>query len=372
MSGEDSGKTRPESSESEPSHPRAARLKLGHAHDYLAFLGFARRAKMRLHDDTSVLNREFETARNMVANLSQKADARIDPRRKLPRPVLVDHLGPRPEYILFLDECGSPAVSPRDKRFPVFCLCGVIVEAKRYPTFDRGWKDWKRRWLGARDARVHEPSVRTRSGLFYDPNIARSQARISALDKRLESLPFTCIAAVIDKTRFRALYPEGKVDDFLPTSAYLMCVDFIMERFTHFLCHVGGGAQGAVHAESRGLREDALVHHEYIRLHLEGTQFCSESQFRGYLRPAIQFERKDGNSSGLQIADLMARPIADKILHPVSSPERWGIVAAKLYDGAQGRRSSYGLKIFPASEDDLFGEFPEKANEGDEAPPFTD
>ena len=372
MSGTETGEAIQAVTEQESIHPRAARLRLAHAQDYLGFLEFAKRARLRLHEEAGVLDREIETARNMVANLSQKADARIDPRRKLPRPVRADHLGPRPEYILFLDECGSPALSPRDNQFPVFCLCGVIVEADRYRAFDRGWKEWKRRWLGAGDARVHEPAVRTRSGLFYDPDANRSRARMAALYRRLESLPFTCIAAAIDKTRFRAIYPEGRVDDFLPTSAYLMCVDFIMERFTHFLCHVGRGAQGTVRAESRGLREDALVHHEYIRLHLEGTQFCSESQFRGYLRPAIQFERKDGNSTGLQSADLMARPIADKILDPSSSPERWGIAAAKLYDGTQNRRSSYGLKIFPAFEGDLFGEFPNKANEGDEAPPFTD
>jgi hypothetical protein len=340
-----------------PLHPRAARQKLGHAQDYLAFLEIARRAKLRLHQDTSVLEREIETARNMVANLSQKADARIDPRRKLPRPVRADHLGPRSEYILFLDECGSHAVGAGADGFPVFSLCGVIVEATRYAAFDQSWRDWKTRWLGSPNARVHEPAVRTRSGLFYDKDRVRARGRIAALDAHIESLPFTCIAAAIDKRRFAEAYPSGIVDNFLPRSPYLMCVDFIMERFTHFLCHVGHGAQGAVRAESRGLREDAEVHHEYIRLHLEGTQFCSESQFRGYLRPSIQFERKDGNSSGLQIADLMARPIADKILNPAGSPERWEIVAAKLYDGTRDRRGSYGLKIFPAPDFDLFDEY---------------
>lgn len=73
--------------------------------------------------------------------------------------------------------------------------------------------------------------------------------------------------------------------------------------------------------------------------------------------PSIQFERKDGNSSGLQIADLMARPIADKILQPGASPERWEIVAAKFYDGTQHRRGSYGLKILPTCTDDWFKEF---------------
>jgi hypothetical protein len=241
----------------------------------------------------------------------------------------------------------------------VFCLCGIIVEGARYAVFDQSWRDWKTQLLGTPDARVHEPAVRTRSGLFYDADPVRARGRISSLDALVESLPFTCIAAAIDKRRFVEEFPIGTVDDFLPRSTYLMCVDFIMERFTHFLCYIGHGAQGTVRAESRGLREDAEVHHEYIRLHLEGTQFCSQSQFRGYLRPSIQFERKDGNSSGLQIADLMARPIADKILNPAVSPERWEIVAAKFYDGTQGRRGSYGLKIFPTPADDLFGKYPQ-------------
>lgn len=349
----------PATSEPPPLHPRAARQKLGHAQELLAHLEFARRAKLRLHDDTSALDREIESARNAVANLSQKADARIDPRRKLPRPVRADHLGPRRDYILFLDECGAHTIDTVHNGFPIFCLCGVIVEAEEYTAFDQSWRDWKTRWVGSPVARVHEPAVRTRSGLFYDADAVRARRRIAALDAQVESLPFTCIAAAIDKRRFAAAYPAGTVDEFLPRSTYLMCVDFIMERFTHFLCHVGNGAQGSIRAESRGLREDAEVHHEYIRLHLEGTQFCAPSQFRGYLRPSIQFERKDGNSSGLQIADLIARPIADKILNPARSPERWDIVAPKLYDGTQDRRGSYGLKIFPSPDDDLFNEYPD-------------
>jgi hypothetical protein len=246
------------------------------------------------------------------------------------------------------------------------------VLAAEYPAFDEAWRAWKQQWLGAPDARVHEPAVRTRSGLFFDRDVERSQARIDALEAQLASLPFVCIAAAIDKRRFADAFLTGHVDDFLPRSMYLVCVDFILERFTHFLCHVGNGAQGSVHAESRGLREDAEVHFEYVRLRLDGTQFCPPSQFRGYLRPAMQFERKVGNSSGLQIADLMARPIAEKVLNPAAAPERWGIVSSKFYDGTKDRRGNYGLKILPALVDDLFGEYPEKTTGDAEASPVTD
>lgn len=183
------------SSEPPSFHPRAARQKLAYAQDYLAFLEFARRAKARLDDDTSALDHEIETARNMVANLSQKADARVDPRRTLPRPVHKGHLGPRPEYLLFLDECGSHVMNPEGDAFAVFCLCGVIVDGARYVTFDQSWRDWKTRWLGSPDARVHEPAVRTRSGLFHDAAPVRARSRIAALDAQIESFPFTCIAA---------------------------------------------------------------------------------------------------------------------------------------------------------------------------------
>ena len=68
----------------------------------------------------------------------------------------------------------------------------------------------------------------------------------------------------------------------------------------------------------------------------------------------------------------MARPLAEKVLDPGGSPDRWEVVASKLYDGTQGRRSSYGFKIFPAIDVDLFDEYPGKANEAAEASPFTD
>lgn len=355
-------------------HPRAARLKLARAQDYLAHLEFARRAKTRLDNDTAQLDEEMIRARNAVQKYSAWADARIDPRRRLPVILPSEDSPPRREYLLFLDECGIHPLSPDSDQFPLFCLCGVIVDVERYATFDRLWKTWKAKWLGSRRVIVHEPDVRKRSHHFHvtgDP--AREQAILDSLAAQLAELEFWCIAAVIDKRRFAQLYASGNVDDFLPKSGYLMCVDFIFERFVHFLYYAGENAQGAVIAESRGLREDAEVHAEFLRLQLEGTQWHAEHQFRGQLRPFIEFKRKDCNSSGLQIADLVARPVAEKVREPEATPERWQSVASKFYDGGKERRSSYGLKIFPTPEtEEIFGETPVKANEDAHASPLAD
>lgn len=344
-----------ESDNPEPLSPRLARQKLAIARDQLAFLEFARRARVRLGEDTQGLDVQLQEARVLVVKLGALADARIDGRKKLPRATR-SAIHPRREYLLFLDECGTHDPSSVRDRFPVFCLCGVIVQANHYSAFDKAWKAWKRRWLGSSSVCVHEPDVRTRSFRFFDADPIKGQARIDALDRRLSSLPFTCIAAAFDKRAFAEAYGSDPVDGYLPKSAYLMNLTFVLERFTHFLWLVGDDAQGTVIAESRGLREDAAVNHEYIRLHLEGTQFCHESQFRGSLRPSIRFEAKSSNSSGLQVADLMARPIAEKVLSPDSTPNRWDIVADRFYDGGKARPGSYGLKVLPSSAHGLFGE----------------
>ena len=332
-------------------HPRAARIKFAEAQDYSSHLEFARRAKFRLDGDTTLLDEEIIRARNVVVRYSTCADARIEPRRHTPSKVVSEH-DPRPEYHLFLDECGVHNLRPEKDPFPVFCLCGVIVAADRYETFDTLWKAWKARSLGSPHARVHDRKVRHRSDLFQRSDPIEQDQLIQSLHAQLEELEFTCIAAAIDKRRFAPKYPSGRVDDFLPRSAYLMCVDFVFERFVHFLFHAAGDGRGLAQAESRGPREDAEVHSEFLRLHLEGTQWQSEQQFRRALRPYMEFHRKDGNNSGLEVADLVARPIAEKVLNAEATPERWDIVEPKIYDGGKQRKSSYGLKIFPSPEAD--------------------
>jgi hypothetical protein len=108
-----------------------------------------------------------------------------------------------------------------------------------------------------------------------------------------------------------------------------------------------------VFAESRGDREDAEVHAEFIRLLLEGTQWQTDGWFRYQLRPYLEFLPKARNITGLQIADLGARPIAEKILQPTSTPERWSLFRSRFYDGVEGRPSSFGLKVYPAPEVDI-------------------
>jgi hypothetical protein len=56
---------------------------------------------------------------------------------------------------------------------------------------------------------------------------------------------------------------------------------------------------------------------------------------------------KKNNSIGLQLADLVARPIGLRQLRPEQANRAWDVIEAKLDRDASGRYLGYGLKCFP-------------------------
>ncbi|MGC4192850.1 MAG: DUF3800 domain-containing protein [Thermomicrobiales bacterium] len=327
---------------------RAARIKLERADRILSHLKAAKGIcdeidSPALRTAIDALIQGLTPRRSRYQSL---ADGRIEPRDRFKRQVRPE--GVRiPEYVLCLDECGSHVPQAALSRFPAFCVSGVILSKDAYETTDVLWKAWKAEYLGNPSIIVHEPEVRGCSGHFRRSTAPEREALWEALADILGRLDFACISAVVDLREFYQIHPNGEVDPFLPKSVYLMCIDFILERFVHFLQHRGGDARGSVVAESRGAAEDATVHAEYIRLHIEGTQYVPPGSFRHALRPHMEFYVKNRNHSGLQIADLAARPFAEKILWPTSTPARWDIFSSRLYDGMKGKPGGYGLKIFP-------------------------
>lgn len=59
---------------------------------------------------------------------------------------------------------------------------------------------------------------------------------------------------------------------------------------------------------------------------------------------------KVDNSTGLQLADLLARPVGEKVADPSSQPDRWTTFRDKLCPGTETKNSPLGLKIVPWNE----------------------
>jgi hypothetical protein len=61
----------------------------------------------------------------------------------------------------------------------------------------------------------------------------------------------------------------------------------------------------------------------------------------------LVFADKKSNSTGLQLADLIARPIGLHVLKPEQENRAFAIIDGKFYRNGKGIKVGYGLKCFP-------------------------
>ena len=101
------------------------------------------------------------------------------------------------------------------------------------------------------------------------------------------------------------------------------------ERRTHIVC------------ERRGLKEDDQLELEFRRL-------CDGANALGRrLAFDIVMVDKKSNSCGLQLADLVARPIGRHVLAPGQPNRAYEILEPKLRRSPGGKVDGWGLKCFP-------------------------
>jgi hypothetical protein len=87
----------------------------------------------------------------------------------------------------------------------------------------------------------------------------------------------------------------------------------------------------------------------------EGTPpYFAAERFRNCFLPELVFRRKQQNDPGLQIADLVAYPLSQRLRFPESRSPAFEVVWEKLYASRQ-RVWGYGLKVFPAASPADFG-----------------
>lgn len=247
-----------------------------------------------------------------------------------------------------MDECGSTSLNAKQSDFGVFALSAVIIPASRYETVDRRWKAWKTEVWGDPKRRIHEPELRKSRGAFwFEGRTARQNEVRESLSDVLRELDFMLITVVVHRDEYFALHGRDPIDASLPLSVYHMVLDFMSERLVRALHDCFDNARGHLVAEARGPLEDAQLQQEFARLHIDGTSYVSGSWFRQQLQPGIQFGTKPECITGLELADLAARPCAEKVLAPDRTPPRWPEFREKLCSLQRTKHSPLGLKIVP-------------------------
>ena len=217
------------------------------------------------------------------------------------------------DYIIFVDESGDHGLVSIDEQFPVFTLVFCIILKEDYikkivPEMQR----LKMNIWGHDQIIFHEHDIRKEKGPF---GILRTDRTLrekfqEELTRIIAEAPINLVVSVIDKKRLKERYVS-------PYNPYEIALLFCMERTLSYLCgQHEAGKRISVVLESRGRREDR-------ELELEFRRICDNRGDWGYKKLDFQqmyfehiFVDKKSNSTGLQLADLVVRPLALRYLRP--------------------------------------------------------
>lgn len=244
---------------------------------------------------------------------------------------------PFSDYIVYVDESGDHGLERVDRDYPIFVLAFCIFQKETYrKTCVPALQAFKFKHFGHDMTVLHERDIRKAAGDFkFLVNRLKREEVMAGLSALVEEAEFDLIASVIRKARLQSQYA-------FPDSPYDLALKFCLERLRYFL-REHGDSEETVHVvfESRGKREDDELELEFRRL-------CDGSSLDGEKLPFEPiFAPKSVNCSGLQIADLVARPIGRRILDPEQANRAYEIIEPKFRRSSRGQVEGYGLKIFP-------------------------
>ena len=231
------------------------------------------------------------------------------------------------DYAVYADESGDHGLVSIDPEYPVFALTFCMIRKSDYAdTVVPAIQRFKFDFWGHDAVVLHEHAIRKSKGdfaiLMADPDLrTRFYQRLNGL---IEAAPITLFASVIDKLHLKEKYSNL-------WNPYRVALFFCMEQLLFNLIQKKqAGKKTHIIFESRGKKEDQELEIEFHRI-------SSNEENRGYPRTDFQsipfdirFISKAANSTGLQLADLMARPTALHTLRPEQTNRAYEIIEPKL------------------------------------------
>ena len=238
------------------------------------------------------------------------------------------------DFIVYADESGDHGMVNIDPQYPMFALTFCVMRKDAYTAqIVPAMQGLKFGIWGHDTVVLHEHEIRKSLGPFGVLRADRALRTrfMDELNALIETAPMTIFASVIHKEKHRAKYAN-------PWNPYEIALHFCMARLQAMMNRFEQHGK-TVHVvfESRGPKEDA-------ELELEFRRIASNQSHWGYRRHDFSrfdfqpvFIPKAANASGLQLADLTARPIALSQLRPGQPNRAFEIIERKLG----------GLKCFP-------------------------
>jgi hypothetical protein len=258
-----------------------------------------------------------------------------------PAPIDVD--SKYSKFVVYVDESGDHGMQNLDAGYPVFVLAFCVFNKRHYTRkVVADVEDLKFKYFGHDLIVLHEHEIRKEKGDFKRFHNRRLKSQfMSDLTDVIEASNFILISCIIDKHNL-------KLKQANPSNPYHIALGFCLEtlhdflvekRQEHLITHVV--------VERRGKKEDN-------ELELEFRRMCDgANKFEKALPFDIIFADKKVNSTGLQLADLVARPVGMSLVKRGQDNRAFEVLRRKFY--CSGGRANvgdgyenWGLKIYPA------------------------
>ncbi len=254
------------------------------------------------------------------------------------------------DYIIYVDESGDHSLESVDEQYPIFVLALCIFKKDEYAaTAVPLLQNFKFKWFGHDLVILHEHDIVRKKFPFAFLQFDNKRDQfMSELGTIIGQVPMTVIAAVIRKEGLKARYAK-------PENPYQIALLFCLDRAYEFLATRSADEELThVVCEARSPRQKGGMGKEDQELELEFRRIIEGKHIlqRGYEKPAmpnfdIVFAPKQSNSTGMQIADLIARPIGLKTLRADHANRAYDIIERKIWAGPEAKVRLYGLKVFP-------------------------
>lgn len=244
--------------------------------------------------------------------------------------------------LLFLDESGHHGLKTKDQEYPILLLCGCILDEEYFVNE-----------FSAKINRLKQKYFQTTRVILHSRDIRKWQHDFKILgDIQIRHEFYKDIDAVIGRSDFTivaaGILKEKLLEEYGPRAdnPYNLCLPFILERAAFYLDRFSD-EKVTIIAESRGKKEDATLQHQFQVTASHGTKHVDAEKFSEKIAN-FQFTKKSENNVGTQLCDLVAYPIATKVLYPDRENLAFGVIEPKLYrQFPDGDYLGYGLKLFP-------------------------
>lgn len=246
------------------------------------------------------------------------------------------------DYVVYVDESGDHSLASIDKDYPVFVLALCVFHKRHYAEkIAPAVQKLKFNYFGHDCVVLHENEIRKQKGDFaFLSHLPTRNEFMERLSSVMEASNFILIAGVVDKVRLSR-------GDGARSNPYHIALGICLEVLREFLAEKKQDqVKTHVLVECRGKKEDA-------ELELEFRRICDgENPGNRVLPFDIVFADKKTNLAGLQLADLVARPVGIHYIRPGQANKAFEVLKKKFFcNGGRAKVGSgyenVGLMIHP-------------------------